>query len=103
MIHNKYTSPTGLTETIIWQMWQQDYPKYARGPEIGVTSRLYPNLFQDRDKFANYFIIDFNQIIMNVTQIFLDVVSFRLLNNNRRFREKCCLHLQGLTPEVVNW
>jgi len=24
-------------------------------------------------------------------------MSFRLLNNNRRFREAYCLHLQGLT------
>lgn len=76
------------------------YPINARGSEIGASSRLGPNLFQNRDKFTNYFIINFNQIIMNITQDFWDVVSFRLLNNNQRFREVYCLHLQGLTPEV---
>lgn len=100
MVHNSYSSPTALTETIIWQSWQLDYLINARGPEIGVSSRLDLNLFQDRDKFTNYFIINFNQIVMNIIQVFWNVVSFRLLNNNQRFREAYCLHLQGLTPEV---
>jgi len=39
------------------------------------------------DKFKNYVIINYNQIIMTITQVFWGVVSFRLLNNNRRFRE----------------
>jgi hypothetical protein len=96
VVRNTYTSPTTLTETAIWQRWQVDYPINARGSESGVSSRLGPNLFQNSDQFTNYFIMNYSQIIMSITQAFWDVISLRLLNNNRSFREAYCFHLLRL-------